>query len=318
MVTENAGAVGLLQEAAALAELGKAIYQPHYLAPTLARFPEIETDWLEALKFFLYGYAFERQGRSPAYAPLAVEAIRVTIGENRPEKPTRELTKAVWEKFCDLGNYHPRPTKPRKPKHGKQPKPADPYEGANKKNNPLYQSTGKQDVITFCSSLVAHRYNIFVFAKSGIQAQIRETHSKLCEIRGVGEKIASFFLRDVALQSDNRIADSDRELLQPVDIWVRRTARLLSQNSITEESDAMCAQEMVRLSHEAQCSDLLLNAGSWYFGSQVAGTLRDLQTALANSGSLSGYLEKRADWLRHEVEVLEALDLRLTAEPRIK
>ena len=84
----------------ALADLGDRIYMPQYLNHELEGFPNIDSNWIEALKFFLSGYAFERQGRSPAYAPLAVEAIERTIEGRNPRQPDAELGGAVWAKFC--------------------------------------------------------------------------------------------------------------------------------------------------------------------------------------------------------------------------
>ena len=49
-------------------------------------------------------------------------------------------------------------------------------------------------------------------------------------IRGVGRKIASFFLRDTALRYQIEPA-TDRHLLQPGDLWIRRFVECWMTNS---------------------------------------------------------------------------------------
>jgi hypothetical protein len=71
-------------------------------------------------------------------------------------------------------------------------------------------------------------------------------------IRGIGPKIASFFLRDVAICYEIG-PDQDRELLQPVDRWILRFAQLL---------DDQLPRSAV--------SQWMANAGMWYFGARIA------------------------------------------------
>ena len=55
-------------------------------------------DTIDAASLFLEGYAFERQGRSPAFSPAAVESIR----RCRKAHISGDFPQAVWENFCDL------------------------------------------------------------------------------------------------------------------------------------------------------------------------------------------------------------------------
>ena len=93
--------------------------------------------------------------------------------------------------------------------------------------------------------------------------EVARAHRELMAIRGIGPKLASFFLRDVAMRSD--IAPtSDRHLLQPVDLWVRRFVRRLDGNE--ELTDREVAQWVVDHATQPQRA----NAGLLYFGAQIA------------------------------------------------
>ncbi len=69
-------------------------------------------DSMDAASLFLEGYAFERQGRSPAFSPAAVEAIR----KSKRTKGSNDFPLTIWNNFCNLLNN----------------------EGLNHKLNPLY------------------------------------------------------------------------------------------------------------------------------------------------------------------------------------
>jgi hypothetical protein len=270
-----------------LAALGQEIMLPQYITPWADRYPNRRIDWIEGLKFFLGGYAFERQGRPPAYPLLAVQAIEEVVGTQKLNRPDTYFASNVWATFCRLGQY------------GAEP----PHKGTNQNNNPIYPGKGR-DVITLCASLEQHHYNIYQFALAGMQNDLGQVHRRLDDIRGIGQKIASLFLRDLALLVDSPIRNQDREFVEPIDIWLRRTAQILSGHADENDSDSAHAQAVIELADQAGCCALRLNAGSWYFGSQVAGTLRDLQTGIASAQALKTRLEERANKLEKEASAL--------------
>jgi hypothetical protein len=289
---------------AVLAELGERIYVPQYLNDSLARFPNVDDDWIEALRFFVNGY--REAGPLTRLCPSRGGGDRCSDRTGQTYEAGQALAKNVWAKFCELGGYGPKPTKRSRSKSKQVPKAPEPYEGANSKNNPLYPMGGKDvDLITFCASLNDCDYNICAFGMHGIRTDLRKTYDRLNDIRGVGPKIASFFLRDVALRDPASYHEiQNRELLQPIDIWVRRTATLLAGDPDDRRSNLAIAKELVKLAAEAGCCDLSVNSGSWYFGSQVVGTLRDLRAALSNREALKERLQSRAQALRNEAAVL--------------
>lgn len=105
---------------------------------------------------------------------------------------------------------------------------------------------------------------------------MRSARNFIWSIRGSGPKIASFFLRDVKeLYSITAIEPTLRYLLQPVDIWIWRTANilqgreefpLLSDVGEAERKDA--AQFIVDSSRNPE----RVNMGMWYFAAMVCGS----------------------------------------------
>ncbi len=280
---------------AALARIGKEVYTPFFLDKATARYRDRQSSWIEALGFFLNGYAFERQGRSPEYAPVACEALAL-LSAKAKGGPTRVFANELWIKFCTLGGYGTDPA---------GVKPAPPYKGANKKMNPLNPETNT-DALAICRGLKDH--NLFSFAAVALKGnQIRQAHTQLDEIRGVGSKIASFFLRDVALDTGAQVRELDnRDLLQPIDVWVRRIARILSDNREAAIDDTVAASEMTRLADASGSCALLLNAGSWYFGSQVVASLREMPNSLASAEAVESALLQHGKTLDEESKRITA------------
>lgn len=219
------------------------------------------TDPALALSQFLFGYAFERQGRSPAYAPIArhvIETAATTDGFWQDE----EMPRQAWTSFCSTLNGLREDAKP------------------NPMNNPLcpqghsYQSkwgqkeTAQLSVLQFAQQrLKEFDYNIVAWARHMLlNDKVQVVHGSLCSINGIGPKIASFFLRDVAWCFGIRVV-SHRDLLQPVDVWVERTARQLDP-----AAKGLTATWIVQQSEAAEASPEAVNAGVWYFGAMIAGS----------------------------------------------
>jgi hypothetical protein len=297
---ENVGEAGAIADhdvdetVRRLAQLGKTVFVPLFVRPSRDRFPRHADDPAEALKLFLSSYAFERQGRSPAYAELAVNALEI-CGAG-PIIPARASSWAwsVWKKFCELGNF-------------------EGGEGANAKNNPLYPgrpADGRGVLsVAFSCALQADGYNLYRLAARAVASKdLRKAHDTLQLIRGIGPKIASLFLRDVALDRNLPEVDlGDRELLQPIDVWLRRVAERLTQRCFGKD-DEEAAQHVVQLADNAGCCALSLNAGSWYFGAQVARTLQNLDEALKSPAIVKSLVEKHRARLGDEVQLLTQID----------
>lgn len=252
-----------------LARLGKSKFIPKHIEKNWAEFPPYNDSWIAALKLFLRFYAFERNRAPLVYKDAAVHAVEHCEDTLNTEKASWD----VWEEFkrrC-LGKVK------------------GPYSKCNPLNS---EGTRYCDAITFCKTLAAPDHqNLYLFCLRKIESNnVRAAHSALREIRGIGPKIASLFLRDIALK--NNIPDigrRDRHLLQPIDVWLERTAHLLTGRKLTKDE---AAQQLIRLADEAGCSALCLNAGSWYFGAKVARTEQQHESALKNPQSFKHAIER--------------------------
>jgi len=259
-----------------LARLGRSTFIPIHIKPHRTQFPSHDKNWVEALKLFLEVYAFERAGAPQAYRKGASRAL-----ENcKDSLKAPAASQKVWNEFLRiLGGMSPNP-----------------------KLNPLIPNpTRPYDALAFCEKCIrSGDKNVYAFSIRELRSNnVRAAHDALCQIRGIGPKIASLFLRDIAL--DNGIVDinlRDRLLLQPIDIWLQRSTRILTGRK--DLTSRQAAQQLVGLADEANCCALCLNAGSWYFGSQVMQTEEMLQQSLKDPESLISALERHRKDLKEQ------------------
>jgi hypothetical protein len=203
--------------------------------PIWNRHPSYLENQLDSIRIFLDGYAYERQGRNPSYAHAAVDAIDSVISRQK----SHDFPKSVWEKFSKL-------------LLGK---------GLNKYVNPLFHTEAPCSCI-WCNTKSENM--ILNAIEASRRSQIRGIWERIKNIRGIGPKIASFFLRDIFVQFELNLSQ-DRWLLQPVDIWVRRTVFKINSKEMNDED---VAKYLVENFDEPE----KINQGIWYFSTQIAGS----------------------------------------------
>jgi len=257
-------------------------------------YQDMDSDWLQALQFFLHGYAFERQGRSPEYSSAGVEAVKRAV-LTKDKIPDSEFPFRAWSEFLTILRLST-------------------SKGANPTNNPLLprNSSSKQSVTSLVTELKNYQYNLVGYLIDLLnQGKVKTAHQFLCRIRGTGNKINSLFLRDITLMygiSKNQ----DNVLLQPVDIWIRRLVRVLmgfsadvSRDSLDEYSeDTKIAQTVIFLCRKADVSPLAFNQGAWMFGARIAGTKTRLIQYVEDSLSPRDAINQRAKMLQEELVAL--------------
>jgi hypothetical protein len=198
---------GVIWVAQSLAKFGEFYWSP--LGPgtrTKIDFCALaDGNWKEGLAVFLQHYAFERSGAPRYYSQYASEVVRTY----QEEKPQADFKDIIWNNFLRLLD-------------GKL---------ANDMHNPLNPSNaGKQSIISLVSSMEQYDYNIIRWARDNLNnRQPSKVFDELCGIRGIGEKIASFFLRDIAgaFMMDELNLDAAK-YLQPMDIWTQLGAGALA------------------------------------------------------------------------------------------
>jgi len=224
--------------------------------PLWKNYPNHLSDPVEALALFLEGYAYERNVSPKSYKSTAA----ATVMELRTLEQPR-----LWEEYAS-----------RLRSSGKKPNP---------QCDPLYHT----DLKCSCVVCMFGKDNIVRLAKEGLEAgNIRGVHRKLDSVRGIGGKIASVFLRDVAVYfglTKYLKNVEDRWLLQPVDLWVRRTVSILAR------AHSMNDKEMAQWIVENASEPERANQGIWYFGSRIVRSEEALEKALRNPETVRALFE---------------------------
>ena len=218
----------------------------------------------QALALFVGSYAYEYQGAPPKFARAA--QVVINSGSSTPDP------KLVWNAFRSQING-----------------------GTNPQHNLLYHEGASCNCVLCELRQGSKLINIVTRARRRLcKDEVAGAHQELIAIRGIGLKIASFFLRDVAMYYE--IAPtSDRHLLQPVDLWVRRFVRRLDGNE--ELTDREVAQWVV--DHATQPERA--NAGLWYFGAQIAPRRLVYDAALESPKHASELAERYVESLANAV-----------------
>jgi hypothetical protein len=125
--------------------------------------------------------------------------------------------------------------------------------------------------ITFArKTLHEHDCNIFNWAATFIRSgKAGKAYWALQTIYQIGDKLATFYLRDVALLEgiEKSIAPKDYEYFQPIDTWLRWvTAQLEIIPSADYGNNPFVKGRIIRDCLTADVSPLLFNAGAWMVG----------------------------------------------------
>jgi len=112
-------------------------------------------------------------------------------------------------------------------------------------------------------------YNIVEYAIQEIRNhRLSQLYERLDAIPWVGDKLASFFLRDVVdIYKLERWVDgcTDAPYLQPIDTWVQQVAqaiRILAPNAELK----IARRAIVLACHNVGASPIRFNQGAWYVG----------------------------------------------------
>ena len=236
-------------------------YRQMLMIPLWNKYPNYQNNVVDSLAIFLEGYAFERQGRKPDYFHVAVDSLISCSNSLTPI--------CVWNNFKRLLNN----------------------QRLNHRNNPIYPSSNPDNIQNISSkisvieavsrfqkhaSLSQYIYNLTIQNNDVIQS-----FNFLRTIRGIGNKIASFYLRDlVVVLSPNLTNIQNRELLQPIDIWVERTVQYLARNRNMNKTQV--ANWIVTNALRYGLSPEYINMGIWFYCALIASSEYRLSRSLQN------------------------------------
>jgi hypothetical protein len=197
----------------------------------------LETDWYEALRFFL-GCMFS-QGRRDEFA-ARFQGLALQVIQARVPDQTRLAT-------VELGEGGPLEHELEAVGVGKRP-----------------------DRLMVVSALAFARArpndNLVAYSLACIRdRKLAQHYRELQSIASVTPEMASFYLRDLALVYDLEacIAADEYALLQPMDSWVQQIARFVGIISRQRDASAM-KRAVLEACARADVNPIDFNAGAWY------------------------------------------------------
>ena len=237
-------------------------YRQMLMLPLWRKYPNYQNNIVDSLAIFLEGYAFERQGRRPDYFHVAVDSLIIC---NRNNNFTASC---IWNNFRRL-LYNQK---------------------LNHRNNPLYPSNNPDHIHNISNKLsvveailnLQNPISLSTYISNLIaNNSVTQSFNFLKSIRGVGDKIASFYLRDLVAISNINLANiQNRWLLQPVDIWVERTVKALAGNQ--NMNKRQIANWIVNNSLRFHLNPELINMGIWFYCALIANSEYRLNRSLRN------------------------------------
>lgn len=266
------GSLTIVQERAVqtLAGFGPAFFE-HVVIPNLSQGPETDLeaiadsldDPIIALKTFFRSYAFARRGKDKhILGECAVNALRNVVDKSSPEAFLKsDDAAALWDEFERLCQVR-----------GQRP--------MEQLNRGVIQGVGELAQEVYRIDEAGSICNWVQRAR-----KLTPVFERIVDIRGVGPKTSSCFLRDlIALyDQEDSVENIERLILQPVDRWVRQiTLRYAFDEIDVDPVDWVIAGKASRLSRLAGVSGLDYNMGCSWFGQRMVRNPAQLDSALAS------------------------------------
>ncbi len=133
-------------------------------------------------------------------------------------------------------------------------------------------------IIKFISSKIKKDFNIVNYTINNIEnGKIHKVYDELLNIRYIGHKISSFYLRDLVCVFDEyKFNAKEQTYFQPIDSWVGKILiklNVLKESGITKKIENLNSLELYLLRQtivnkclEASISPIEFNQGAWYIG----------------------------------------------------
>lgn len=128
-------------------------------------------------------------------------------------------------------------------------------------------------------NLKDYDYNIFNWAVDAIRTnRSAEAFRALNSIYQIADKLATFYLRDVAFVSDLEptIRLESHIYFQPIDRWVKKVTDAIGITETTDRNILIVKEKIIACCLEANVSPLLFNAGAWMVGANAFRLLIEL------------------------------------------
>jgi len=215
------------------------------------------------LEFFLHNGFARAGGEQAGYGNIAVKALGNCVSSTGSYQALIEKDNApeiVWvefEKICE--------------KQGK---------GVNKRVN----EGVIKGLIKLSKESFQYNYNPFRYMINKIESSMTDAFLTLRNIKGIGDKIASFLLRDIVciLDAEMKIPLKHRIFLQPIDRWIKGIAKYLWKDINERTPDWVIAQRIVDKCEEFEISGVRFNQGAWQYCVTEVKKMKNLYAKLRN------------------------------------
>lgn len=100
------------------------------------------------------------------------------------------------------------------------------------------------------------------------EGRVEPQFLRMVDVRGVGPKLASVFLRDVVYMYglEDSIEPMDLLYIQPIDKWIRLIGPYIAEEVTEKTADWVLAGKLVKYTRRAEISGIRFNMGATYFG----------------------------------------------------
>lgn len=122
------------------------------------------------------------------------------------------------------------------------------------------------DSLRFLTSCRDFNYNIVTYSISEVESgRIGDLYRRLDGIRQVGQKVASFYLRDLITCYHLKVSEDDYSLVQPLDTWVLKVATALGVCGDRDDS-TIAIEKILQVCKQFGVDPKRFNSGAWYLG----------------------------------------------------
>lgn len=211
-------------------------------------------DPFNALKAFFGHYAFARRGKDrDDLAEWSIEAMNRLVAT----RPFAEVLKeedgtALWEMFDAV-------CQEKKHKSNEQQN-RGPIQGMLELAQEIFRLDPNLSLATWVSESALDT------------GRLEPQHMRIVDIRGVGPKSASTFVRDMVwiFDVEEDVEPADRLFTQPVDRWLRAIVKyVVPEPGLDDPADWIVAGKISKYTRRAKVSSIEFNMGTTYFGQRV-------------------------------------------------
>lgn len=221
-----------------------------------------------ALKAFFGHYAFARRGKDrDDLAASSLEAMNRLVQDRTFEDVLNDPDgTSLWTAFDNT-------CKDKKHKSNEQQN-RGPIQGMLELAQEIHRLDKEASLATWISSGVLET------------GRLEPQHMRIVDIRGVGPKSASTFVRDMVwlYEVEEDVDPADRLFTQPVDRWLRSIVKyVVPEPGLEDPADWIVAGKISKYTRRARVSSIEFNMGTTYFGQRVVvepGKLEDCLRSL--------------------------------------